>query len=267
MKTIYTTVIGIILLAGFASCQKATPAQPGYPAVINFNYTGFVVDNNIEMLIGNKVIDELNAKEGFRKSQFIGMENGTQRIAFRKKGSTSILREINLTDAPKEQRLTFFFDGDKVLDKPDFEPANDPNNYGFRMSFNPKSPAVLKEPVDVHIYEWKTRRRPKPVIETYTLLTVVKNVTATLGEHFELPPIVAETGFSKFYVFKIYKAGTTVPPFVPGTDLSGFGPDYEKSYGQLQGFTAGKTIYVMMDVYQYNGKITGFNPQNIGDYF
>lgn len=254
-------------MAVVESCQKPSPAQPVYPATITFSYAGFAIKDTFEMVLGNKVIEVFYPNEGFRKSQLIGMATGSQQIYLRKKGAEKMLGEVILKDTPRSQTRTFYFEGSILADRPQFEEVSNNVNFGFRLALYPKFPQLLKGDIDVHIYEWKTRRRPLPVINEYIPVRVIRNVSGNMGEYFELPPFQPETGINKFYMYKIYKAGTLEPPFVPGTDLSGIGPDYEKSYGQFQFMVPGKTMYVLFDCFENEGKFTGFNPMSISSYF
>jgi hypothetical protein len=260
---LFICIFSISLLT--TSCNKKEPALPA-PSVIKLTLQGYSVGDTLEAVKGNEVIATLRANAGFSAISLVAINGDKEEIGLRKKGTTAILKTLEVTRSPFTQQKRIYFDGKTIDDKIDLTPVTNPENMGFRIQFKTDFPYFYGGPVDFIFFEQTYN------METWEIsikeIKSLKNIDpGTFSAFIELPDLHSTDMIMKSYAYKVFKAGTTELPYTAEANLSNI-EDMENNYGMIENFKTGESRLLIVSPY-YTGKDVspGYQTEDIAYFF
>lgn len=267
MKLKHLLCVYLGLIGVFFSCQKGEEiVKPAEEKIVRLTLQGYIMQDTLEFLKEGKVICEAyETNFNIKTPEDRPIVSATE-LQVRKKGSTTVFDTLSIKEEPFDQVIKIFYDGNVITDNIEITPVSSPDKVGMRFSVLANSEYVTDGLVDVEIFEKLWTPLPDGSLdETYKSIYIVKNIGGDFSEFVELPAITFDDpSIFKFYVFKVYRAGTKEPPFKDGVEFPG-GP-VENTYGDIF-LTDGQSALFQVS-YNFNeNQFQMYNVDDIAFYF
>ena len=221
-----------------------------YDKIINLKTKGYSGTATLEFILNGRVIASGTGKQ-FPENLSVNINDGeTQEIQIRKQGETNILATKVITSTPAEQLLTFYYDGQTILDKLDLTPPVNPLNMSISAKFETSLGGIYTGPVDI-VFFIRDLNQPDNVNgNVLTSFHLSLPGDGSFSNSIELPALPANTeGTNYVYSFRIFKSGTTdVVPYTTTGDLAPLkftntlAPDFKAGSSQIWILNDVKTV-------------------------
>lgn len=223
----------LILLLIFLSfsCKKEQLLYSSYGKTLQLEIKGYVVTDTLEFVKDNEVICTASGQSFKMKGNLYFANSGFINIQIRKKGDSKIIGNFQFTDKPYYQLKKIFYDGTTISDNVERTAVSNPENMGIRVRFSSTFSNFYGGPVDIQLFV--ETQIDEPYSKTVTPIKMFRNVTGTFSEFAELPPLAIDTvtGKKYAYTYKVYKAGTTEPPYNNLDSSNSIVEDFDTNYG------------------------------------
>lgn len=196
---------------------------------------GYAGTSTLEFVLNGKVIGSGTGNK-FPESMTININEGeNQEVQIRKQGETEILTTKTIVSTQAEQVITFYYDGQVILDKIDLTPPANPANINVSAKFETTLPLYYAGPVDLVFFI--RDNTGSNVITTYRLELPADGA---FSSNIELPPLAAEST----YTFRIFKSGTNdVVPYNTSNDVT----PLKYNYIAISEFKAGSSQLLILN--------------------
>ena len=241
MKKIFKkSLLCALCIIALLGCEKEETLEDlNLGAPVRLEIKGLILVDTLQFVLEGKVIGE--GIDGTISISERLYQSG-QKIDVVKKADQKVIGQFTVAPEPYQQVKKIFYDGTTFTDKIELTPVSNPDHMGFRLRFSTTFSDFYGGPVDVEFFV-RSVTTTRPRVTTYTSLKLVKNITASFGDFFELPSLTPESGVTKSYQFKIYKSGTTDLPYTNNEKVKVVDP--QLNYGNFSDvFTSGSSTLI-----------------------